>query len=130
MSLKRCFLQEIGNSLKLQGSSFQTNLEHKRGSIQSVIEPSAQPDIDWDPEGEEDCQDAMEIDDDPVVISREAICMLDKLQVFVQNDPDLSREVSHLTKRVEQMTDLIIKYFKIIWSRRVKHSLLNSCPSV
>ena len=38
-----------------------------------------------DREGEEeDSQDAIKIDDDPVIIS-----MLDQLQVFAQNDPEL-----------------------------------------
>ena len=49
-------------------------------------------------------QDAMEIDDDPIVTSREALRMLDQLQIFARNNPDLLREVPHLTKRVEQIT--------------------------
>ena len=105
ISLQESCLQEIGNTLQLQGSSFQNILERKRGCIQSVIEPNARPDLDSDPEGgEEDSKDAIKIEDDPVITSKKTLCMLDQLQVFVQDDPDLSHELSHLTKRVEQMT--------------------------
>ena len=73
--------------------------------IQSVIEPSVQLDneIESDPEEEEDSQDPMEIDDDPVITSSEALRMLDQLQIFARNDVDLSCDVSALTKKVEEM---------------------------
>ena len=47
--------------------------------IQSLIEPSVQPDteINSDPEEEEDSQDPMDINDDPVITSTEALRLLD-----------------------------------------------------
>ena len=70
-----------------------------------MLEPHTEEAVETVSDSDEDGpDDAMEVDGEPVVTSKEALEMLDKLLVFMEsNDPDTEdlRCVSSLTKKVE-----------------------------
>ena len=73
--------------------------------IQSVINPNIESDDDGS-DLEEDVDDAMEINSKPAVNSGEALAMLDKLQLFFEEnhaENEVLRSVVLLTKTVEKM---------------------------
>ena len=76
-------------------------------SIQSVLQPHTEEAVETVSDSDEDGpDDVMEVDGEPVVTSKEALEMLDKLLVFMEsNDADTEdlRCVSSLTKKVEQL---------------------------
>ena len=70
-----------------------------------MLEPHTEEAVETVSDSDEDGpDDAMEVDGEPVVTSKEALEMSDKLLVFMEsNDPDTEdlRCVSSLTKKVE-----------------------------